>query len=155
MIVYRTENKITGKFYYGVHNNTRERYLGSGELLKKAIEKHGRDNFVRRTVMEFDTEALRTLAYSGGTVQLREELRCMYDTEYVNLLELPQSATSDPHPSDTENVGFAGELRIEDWVFSMYHPTQDYPDNFIVININTQEWFRYDHSREEIILQSN
>ena len=54
-IVYRTENKINGKFYYGVHNGSKPGYLGSGELLKKAIEKYGRENFVRRTIMEFDT----------------------------------------------------------------------------------------------------
>ena len=58
-IVYRTENTVNGKFYYGVRNLTGTRhdkyYLGSGLLLKKAIEKYGRENFVRRTVMEFET----------------------------------------------------------------------------------------------------
>ena len=56
-IVYRTENTINGKFYYGVHD-TKSRdskhYLGSGLLLKKAIKKYSRDNFVRRTVKKFD-----------------------------------------------------------------------------------------------------
>ena len=57
-IVYRTENKINGKFYYGVYNTKRNRhdYLGSGLLLKKAIKKYGRDNFIRRTIMEFDND---------------------------------------------------------------------------------------------------
>ena len=51
-IVYRTENKLTGKFYYGVHNGTNPDYLGSGVVLKQAIKKHGKENFIRRTVFE-------------------------------------------------------------------------------------------------------
>ena len=55
MIVYRTENLLNGKFYYGVHNSRKPRYLGSGTALKRAIKKYGRDNFIRRTIKEFDT----------------------------------------------------------------------------------------------------
>ena len=54
-LVYRTENKINGKFYYGVTNGNNPSYLGSGIILKKAIKKYGRNNFIRRTVIEFDT----------------------------------------------------------------------------------------------------
>lgn len=54
-IVYRTENKINGKFYYGVDSNNNPKYLGSGKLLKLAIEKYGRDNFVKRIVRKFRT----------------------------------------------------------------------------------------------------
>ena len=54
-IVYRTENKINGKFYYGVHNGTRPSYIGGGVALNRAVKKHGKENFVRRTVIEFDT----------------------------------------------------------------------------------------------------
>ena len=54
-LVYRTENKLDNKFYYGVHNGSNPDYLGSGKLLKRAIKKYGKDNFVRRTIMEFDT----------------------------------------------------------------------------------------------------
>ena len=57
-IVYRTENKINGNFYYGVTDQiskSRRYYLGSGSVLKSAILKYGRDNFVRRAIAEFDT----------------------------------------------------------------------------------------------------
>lgn len=56
-IVYRTENTVNGKFYYGVYDTNRpcKNYLGSGILLKKAIEKYGRDSFTRRTIASFDT----------------------------------------------------------------------------------------------------
>lgn len=59
-IVYRTENVVNNKFYYGVHkteDNTKfDGYLGSGKLLNKAINKYGEENFIRRTIMEFDNK---------------------------------------------------------------------------------------------------
>ena len=56
MIVYRTENKINGKFYYGVTNGNNPSYIGSGKNITRAINKYGKENFVRRTIMEFETE---------------------------------------------------------------------------------------------------
>ena len=53
-IVYRTENKVTGSYYYGVHNGNIDKYLGSGLKLKDNIKKYGVNNCIRRTVMECD-----------------------------------------------------------------------------------------------------
>ena len=57
-IVYRTENKANNKFYYGVHNlnaaNSKS-YLGGGTALADAINKYGKDKFIRRTIMKFAT----------------------------------------------------------------------------------------------------
>lgn len=47
MQIYKTTNQVTGKFYIGKEQNPSEFYLGSGKLLKKAIEKHGRENFTK------------------------------------------------------------------------------------------------------------
>ena len=56
-IVYETTNLINGKYYIGVHkvkgNNL---YFGSGSLLIKALNKYGRDNFIRETLKEFNNE---------------------------------------------------------------------------------------------------
>ena len=93
-----------------------------------------------------NTDALRTMAYTGNTSPLRNEYRCRYDVRSVNVLRTG-------HASDINNIGFAGQLQIEDWIFAMYHPN-NFPDHFIVYNVNTQEWFRYDHSDESIYLQS-
>lgn len=53
-VLYRTENLVNGKFYYGVHatDNLDDGYLGSGKVLKKAILKYGKENFLR-TDLEF------------------------------------------------------------------------------------------------------
>jgi hypothetical protein len=54
-IVYRTTNLINGRYYIGVHsieNLETDDYLGSGELLLKAISKYGRANFKRQILKE-------------------------------------------------------------------------------------------------------
>ena len=94
-----------------------------------------------------NTDALRTMARSGATGALRAEVRCRYEVQNVNILRTG-------HASDINNIGFAGQLQIEDWIFSMFHPVH-YDDHFLVYNVNTREWFRYDHSEESIYLQSN
>ena len=61
--VYRTTNVLNGKEYTGVHstNDLDDGYLGSGIVLKKAIEKYGPENFHRIILKMCSTreEALR------------------------------------------------------------------------------------------------
>ena len=54
--VYKTTNQVNGKFYIGSHKtkNPNDDYLGSGKYLKYAIEKYGRDNFVKEVLFVFD-----------------------------------------------------------------------------------------------------
>jgi group I intron endonuclease len=51
MIIYKTTNLINGKFYVGQDSKNDPDYLGSGVLIKKAIEKYGRENF-KKEVLE-------------------------------------------------------------------------------------------------------
>lgn len=53
-IVYETTNLVNGKYYVGVHKIDGRNYLGSGKLLRLAIKKYGRSNFIRETLMEFE-----------------------------------------------------------------------------------------------------
>lgn len=57
-IVYCTSNQVNGKFYIGKHStkNFNDNYLGSGKNLLRAIKKYGRDNFIRTTICECQTE---------------------------------------------------------------------------------------------------
>ena len=56
--IYLTENLINGKCYIGLHKlgNQRGEYKGSGKILKQAMKKYGRDNFVTTIIEWCETE---------------------------------------------------------------------------------------------------
>lgn len=57
-IVYKTTNKLNGKIYIGIHKTSVpdfDGYYGSGLLLWKAIDKHGKENFERETLYTVET----------------------------------------------------------------------------------------------------
>lgn len=51
MIIYKTTNLANGKFYIGKDTKNKNSYLGSGKILKKAIKKHGKENF-KKEILE-------------------------------------------------------------------------------------------------------
>lgn len=50
--IYITTNNINGKQYVGSHNGNKNKYFGSGLLIKKAIKKYGIINFNRKILKE-------------------------------------------------------------------------------------------------------
>jgi hypothetical protein len=52
--IYKTTNILSGRYYIGMHstNDLEDGYLGSGNRLRLAIIKHGKENF-KREILEF------------------------------------------------------------------------------------------------------
>lgn len=67
--VYKTTNKCNGKFYIGYHStdDMDDGYLGSGTVLKRAVEKYGPDNFYRIVLKHFGSRE-EALAYEREIV---------------------------------------------------------------------------------------
>lgn len=72
--IYKTTNKITGRYYIGMHStdNPNDGYMGSGKRLKRSLNKYGKENHIIE-FLEF--------------VSTREEL-CLREREIVNLDEV-------------------------------------------------------------------
>lgn len=56
--IYKITNLLNGKYYIGKHQtkNLNDDYMGSGKLLKCAIEKHGVHNFKKEILHIFESE---------------------------------------------------------------------------------------------------
>lgn len=61
--VYKVTNKVNGKFYIGVHGDytssnfsNKHKYFGSGNGIKNAIKKHGKENFNYEIIKLFHNE---------------------------------------------------------------------------------------------------
>ena len=55
MIIYKTTNLINNKFYIGKDAKNKKSYLGSGKVLKQAIQKYGKENF-KKEILEYCTD---------------------------------------------------------------------------------------------------
>ena len=58
MVIYKTTNLVNGKFYIGKDSKNDPSYLGSGDKLKNAIKKYGRENFKKKILEECTSKTI-------------------------------------------------------------------------------------------------
>lgn len=56
--VYKITNKLNNKYYIGVHKtkNINDRYFGSGKIIKEAIAKYNKINFIKEVLYVYTTK---------------------------------------------------------------------------------------------------
>ena len=71
--IYKTTNKINGKYYIGAHETSEfhDGYLGSGKLLKDAIDLYGKENFSREILEVCNS---RTHMYERESVIVNQDV---------------------------------------------------------------------------------
>ena len=105
--VYKTTNKVNGRFYIGVHTSSEadDEYLGSGKLLKQAINKYGRQSFEKTIIAKFKN---KKKAYELESLIVDKNLtanrKCYNLTEGGNM---PPTFSGDDHP----NIKFTSKDR--------------------------------------------
>lgn len=82
--IYQTTNNVNGKIYIGVHStlNIHDSYLGSGKNLKRAIKKHGKENFKKEILYIVDSIEE---AYNIEESLVNEEFVARNDTYNLNI----------------------------------------------------------------------
>lgn len=77
--VYKITNLINGKIYVGVHktDNLEDDYMGSGVYIKRAIEKHGVENFKKEYLFVYDNA---DDMYNAETVIVNEQFVESHET---------------------------------------------------------------------------
>ncbi len=94
------------------------------------------------------TQSLRKMARTGNVNDLQKQL-CKWNTGRTGYLKTG-------HKSDINNIGFASQLVVENYIIAMYHPN-NYPDHFIIYNMDTKEWVRWEENgtNPRIYLEGN
>lgn len=111
--IYKITNNINSKFYIGKHQTVdlQDGYMGSGKLIKLAIEKHGLENFTKEILHVFSTEEDMNNA--------EKDLVVLSELSY-NLCEGGKGGFS--HINNTGIPKFKGKKHTEESKKKMGHP---------------------------------
>jgi hypothetical protein len=118
--IYKITNKINGKFYIGKHitENLFDDYMGSGKLIKKAIQKYGIHNFQKDILKIYDNEHDMNIAETL-LIDLKDNLSYNLQPggiggwKYVNENNLSNNEDSKKKKSDTMKNFWTDEKRKE------------------------------------------
>lgn len=114
--IYKVTNKVNGKFYIGAHQteNLDDGYLGSGTALKRAMEKHGKENFEKEILHVFDTpeemweREMMLVEVSDETYNLRKGGLFDLGMSHEDFIDLCKNASKKAKEALREKYG-------EDW----------------------------------------
>ena len=79
--LYKIHNNVNGKIYYGAHqtDDINDGYFGSGLILKRAVEKYGKEIFEKFILKFFDNEAAMYEAERGIIQEARQKKEEIYN----------------------------------------------------------------------------
>lgn len=123
--LYQITNKVNNKIYVGVHktNNLKDGYMGSGKVIKRAIEKYDIDNF-KLDILEF-FENPETM-YAREKEVVNEEFLAREDVynlrrggtggfDYINNNRSPEEWSKLGKLARKKSPGNIGIKRTEEW----------------------------------------
>lgn len=114
-IIYKITNLLNGMIYIGAHstNDLKDKYMGSGKHIKRAIQKHGKENFIKEIICVCSCiEEMYGIEY-----QLVDESFCKREDTY-NLVPGGMGGISQISPSketrDKRSKAMTGRKLTED-----------------------------------------
>ena len=107
--IYEVTNKVNNKKYIGRHKSSEldESYLGSGKLIKQAIEKYGKENFSIKILEECD---------SMEKLNLQEKYWISFynavdSNEYYNIAKGGYSGSSGWHHTEESKLKISNKIK--------------------------------------------
>jgi len=152
--IYLTTNLIDGKQYIGQHRgDENDAYLGSGKIIKKAIEKYGKENF-KKIILEFCKEE---------ELDEKEKYWIKYynayeDENFYNLSEGGQGGDGwrltnkwfKEHPEEAQKIYQENGKRLQQWVKE--HP-QEAKENIKKMIEGRKKWVEENPNRVKEIME--
>lgn len=127
--LYQITNKVNQKIYVGVHKTQSldDGYMGSGKVLKRAIEKHGLENFEKAILETFDSaEAMfarekevvdETFLARADVYNLRRGGSGGFD--YINSNRTTEEWSRIGKLARAKSPGNIGKARTAEWLLNM------------------------------------
>jgi group I intron endonuclease len=125
MIIYKITNTINNKIYIGQTSKDDENYFGGGVIIKQAIKKHGKENFVKEilehcnTIDELNEREIYWISFFDSTnhkigynIELggRSKSHTTYTREKISSSKKGIKNTE----SHNKNIGLASSNRSEE-----------------------------------------